>query len=659
MLWSLKHTVRHDFNLGLSLRELQDSRCFVEEVSTQNMIPELNGKAVSVDGDVVLADQLVKGAESLVEVEDQLVKGAESLVEVEDQLVKGAESLVEVEAVPGPDDDVVEFELEKKVLEENVNEHINIADVQEQSVEFLEAPIIHRRVVAAPRVPGEGEVQLLASDLLPPRQETRPESPKQTKTYQVAVRQKLWGGEFPFADGIRYLARPTTSELHRRVVSALMRLPDVWWTDGDKREFIETQKQRAEFPEFAVSDLPKLGFAYTVMVWGEKFSKYIPNFVKRFGETVKRQNLLVFAMDEVAFQECEKAYRHLASSDVGGGGSSSSFTSGTGAANDEFLSAVASAQARSAAPACVYGAGTRTIVSKFTIPFLLAKYGVDSLWIDFDVYFVQDPTPHLFDAARNVGTAMNKNDHDHHIIPSTVVVDDGTGSKPQTSNLEILITGSFASHCICNGIVYFRATDNVIQWLIDVINWMYSHPYEHDQKCFAHWLDHTERVTFRPLPRSSTGNVPRWALLESVQKFVTAAVVEGNGWMGSLEKIVLFHWLHGDSDGAGTSGEWLRSSDFYKKYLQGLVLEEDAGGVGGGGAPGGGDHPLVTMMDIFFGDNPKLSSEEMKTRALEGSQQFERKMLLTETQHCGVMAELVSEHTELKENLADKDKLIL
>eukprot|EP00392_Amoebophrya_sp_AT5.2_P015083 g15274.t1 len=36
-------------------------------------------------------------------------------------------------------------------------------------------------------------------------------------------------------------------------------------------------------------------------------------------------------------------------------------------------------------------------------------------------------------------------------------------------------------------------------------------------------------------------------------------------------------------------------------------------------------------------------------------------MLLTETQHCGVMAQLVlvSEHKELKENLADKDKLIL
>jgi hypothetical protein len=56
---------------------------------------------------------------------------------------------------------------------------------------------------------------------------------------------------------------------------------------------------------------------------------------------------------------------------------------------------------------------------------------------------------------------------------------------------------------------------------------MFDHPYEHDQKTFAAWIDHTEKVTYAPLPRNSP--VPNWDTLDPVTKFVTAAVVEGNG----------------------------------------------------------------------------------------------------------------------------------
>ena len=91
------------------------------------------------------------------------------------------------------------------------------------------------------------------------------------------------------------------------------------------------------------------------------------------------------------------------------------------------------------------------------------------MWIDFDVYIVQDPTPYLLEH-------QNREDY------------------------EILISGSFATHCICNGIVYFRATENVRMWLLDVISWLYGHPYEHDQAAFSAWLEHTEKVTWRPLP---------------------------------------------------------------------------------------------------------------------------------------------------------------
>merc|ERR1712194_102161 len=222
---------------------------------------------------------------------------------------------------------------------------------------------------------------------------------------------------------------------------------------------------------------------------------------------------------------------------------------------------------------------------------------------------------------------------------------------------------------------------------------MYQHPYEHDQKAFAHWLDHTEKVTFRPLPRSE--KVPSWSLLDSIVKFVTASVVEGNGWMAdSWREIVLFHWLQGDSDGSGASGQWLRESDMYTQYFEGLGNTTERTGITGESlecetAHSGSYHAEVCfrysesmpdnrvmatrfpessyllqqrqfdMLDIFLGEDPLISADSMKIRALEASRNFERNILLREDQNCGVIAERVDEHEELKSNIADADQLIL
>ena len=100
----------------------------------------------------------------------------------------------------------------------------------------------------------------------------------------------------------------------------------------------------------------------------------------------------------------------------------------------------------------------------------------------------------------------------------------------------------------------------------------------------------------------------------------------------------------------------MKASDFYQNYLNHLLegsSEEEKQKLLK-------SEKTITMMDVFFGppDAP-LSSPEMKIKALEASRQFERKVLLNDTQHCGVMGELVSEHDTLKDNLADKDKMIL
>lgn len=73
--------------------------------------------------------------------------------------------------------------------------------------------------------------------------------------------------------------------------------------------------------------------------------------------------------------------------------------------------------------------------------------------------------------------------------------------------------------------MYFKSSPNTVLWLVDVLHWMYEHPYEHDQKCFSAYLNYTEPVTmdWADLPRS--GPLPHWDTLDPVRQFVTALVV--------------------------------------------------------------------------------------------------------------------------------------
>ena len=593
MLWSLKGTMRHDFRLGVSLKEFLDSRAFVgAEIDDQPGRYELLAKPVSIDGRRYLDVSKIAHPSGAV---SHTLTLSENLGKARD----------------------FEVWVPFSRFNEVVGAIGNVA-------------LAHMGGAAPSSGEDGGGVSVRGEDL-------------SLQSWSVALREQAWGADFSISDSLKYLAK-SGSDFHKQVFYALQNLPDIWWSEDDRenlRAFMRSDpgmQQSADGGSDPVPfTTPQNGLAYTVMVWGEKFSAFLGAFIRRFREVVGRESLLVFAMDKISTERCLENY---------------------------------------VAAGCISGE-TRTIIHKFTIPWLLAKYGVDTMWIDFDVYFVQDPTPYLMQALHRSASPRPEPGKISTATSSTTGTDTGDSSTPPTSpshkkptfshqhrpphsltplsakdneDYEILITGSFASHCICNGVVYFRATDTVITWLLDVINWMYSHPYEHDQKCFAHWLDHTERVTFRPLPRS-TPDVPKWALLESVEKFVTAAVVEGNGWMSdSWQNIVLFHWLHGDSDSAGASGDWLKTSDVYKRYHESVEGPSGEGGI----MP-----PHFTMMDVFFGDDPVLSTDEMKVRALEASRQFERKVLLTEDQHCGVIGEAVAEHNELRDNLADNDKLIL
>ncbi|CAE7713149.1 LIP5 [Symbiodinium necroappetens] len=228
--------------------------------------------------------------------------------------------------------------------------------------------------------------------------------------------------------------------------------------------------------------LPKLGPAweeapnlvYITMIYGAKFNRYMRRFCARARSVgLVGERLLIFTLDQEAFELClvENGQR------------------------------------------CIRG--TPSIMNKFTLPLMCAHLGLDTVWIDLDVFLMVDPTPALLEHA-------------------------------ERGPYDLLVSGSFEADCICNGIVYFRSTRVVVDWLLSVLVWMYHHPYEHDQKTFSAFLNYTERVSKDDL---DLPQIPLWDTLDPINQFVTPDTFEGNGWTGDLENIVIYHFLNGEASG--------------------------------------------------------------------------------------------------------------
>jgi len=286
--------------------------------------------------------------------------------------------------------------------------------------------------------------------------------------------------------------------------------------------------------------LPKLGPAweeapnlvYITMIYGAKFNRYMRRFCARARSVgLVGERLLIFTLDQEAFELClvENGQR------------------------------------------CIRG--TPSIMNKFTLPLMCAHLGLDTVWIDLDVFLMVDPTPALLEHA-------------------------------ERGPYDLLVSGSFEADCICNGIVYFRSTRVVVDWLLSVLVWMYHHPYEHDQKTFSAFLNYTERVSKDDL---DLPQIPAWDTLDPINQFVTPDTFEGNGWTGDLENIVIYHFLNGESDTAGgtgldPSGTWMRQFGHFT----------DAGGAAPGKCEGESCRSgKVSLMDLFYGQEEELYTTAM------------------------------------------------
>merc|ERR1719456_1139413 len=82
---------------------------------------------------------------------------------------------------------------------------------------------------------------------------------------------------------------------------------------------------------------------------------------------------------------------------------------------------------------------------------------------------------------------------------------------------DLLMGYSFVADCICNAFFYLRARPRVVHWLREYLTWMYTHPYENDQRCISAFLNYTEKVAMNltlPVP------VPPWDILDVNEEWV-------------------------------------------------------------------------------------------------------------------------------------------
>eukprot|EP00434_Breviolum_minutum_P002780 symbB.v1.2.002443.t3/scaffold126.1/size312799/7 len=186
--------------------------------------------------------------------------------------------------------------------------------------------------------------------------------------------------------------------------------------------------------------------------------------------------------------------------------------------------------------------GTPSILNKFTLPLVLLHENFDVFWLDLDVFLFQSPTA----AVAKVSSVA--------------------------FHAELLISGAFAVDCVCSGVVLFRSTSKVKEWLKQLLIWMYEHPYEHDQKLVSAFLRAGERVAFDDELPVRMEDVPNWMFLDPETQFVSARHVDAAGWTGDPDDIVVFHMLHGDSDQTYASRQFAQRNHLGSGYTSLLDL---------------------------------------------------------------------------------------
>ncbi|CAD7954679.1 unnamed protein product [Amoebophrya sp. A25] len=281
---------------------------------------------------------------------------------------------------------------------------------------------------------------------------------------------------------------------------------------------------------------------YASMVFGTMFNKHIPAFVA-MARRVMLPVLVLLCLDDGARKACdaERArsedglaiQQQVQQKNKDEVDPSTSTTVQEQEQNEDSISSTTPVQDSAFTTLrliCIPG-HKQSILHKFTLPLMLLHLGLDVFWLDFDVFVLRDPLPPL--KARLVEV-----------------------KKP----VELLVSASFADDCICTGIVFFRSTVTVRNWLLLLLAYLFEHVHLHDQQFFSMFLspqpDIDQLVGFESASADKllhryllpSLEVPTWAILDPVEQFVSAWELESTGWTGKMENVVMFHFLQGDSE---------------------------------------------------------------------------------------------------------------
>ena len=251
-------------------------------------------------------------------------------------------------------------------------------------------------------------------------------------------------------------------------------------------------------------------FVYVTMVYGA-FNKYIKGWAERVAY-LEIPNLIMFTLDDEAFAICQEHH---------------------------------------SPKLCVQG--SISVLNKYTLLLVALQMGVDVMWLDFDMYLFQNPTPYLI---------------------------------ADTAEYDLVMAYAFESDCLCNAFFFMRSTPTVVTWLRDLIQWLYDNPFEHDQRAMAAYLNYTEKIW---KPEDHFPELPKWYVFDVAQKYL-----HWGPWHGQAEDIVLLHFMDGSAaDLYGRGMEEDPSVGFRKKKcLMDVFYDPEVDH---------SRHPLSTLPEIVEG----------------------------------------------------------
>eukprot|EP00928_Gymnodinium_smaydae_P020370 TRINITY_DN17872_c1_g2_i1.p1 TRINITY_DN17872_c1_g2~~TRINITY_DN17872_c1_g2_i1.p1 ORF type:complete len:839 (+),score=176.02 TRINITY_DN17872_c1_g2_i1:87-2603(+) len=232
---------------------------------------------------------------------------------------------------------------------------------------------------------------------------------------------------------------------------------------------------------------PDIGWSKVVLVnvlWGKRYTSYLGPYLERSRALGLGSRHLIFALDGDVLDACREA------------------RSGERAG-------------RESAALCVPGT-VRGIFQKYSVLAVILNAGFDILSLDFDLVLMQNPLPYVLAAADREAA-------------------------------DLLVTRDLGTECVNVGVFYARATPVVANFLVDLLAWMWRHPYASDQVAFGGFLGAQSLLPDRSTWTTELPEAPRWAVLDPTARFATAAVYDRGleGWTGLLEDVVVFHFLDG------------------------------------------------------------------------------------------------------------------